>query len=170
MYAERQKASREVIQHANALVMDSTRMLGEMLSAQKAAGLMAKGTKGQLVSRGVIGGTQAEPPINTAPTLADVGLTKKESAQAQFIAKVAETKPEAFEALRSGKATVAKRRSISPNGIRRFPSPRSNLQRFTTLCNGLPRFEAHRNGLKRFATLWNSPSIPGFLNPNNPLL
>jgi len=40
-----------------------------------------EGSKGQLVSRGIIGGIQKEPPINT-PTLAEVGLTKKQSSKA----------------------------------------------------------------------------------------
>lgn len=136
MYAERQKASKEVIQYANALVMDSTRMLGEMLGAQKAAGLMAKGTV--LAGRDSFGGTQVEPP-KTAPKLADVGLSKKESAQAQFIAKVAETKPEAFEALRSGKATVANAAAFF------FQWDKAHsiaAQQSATLCNGLPRSEA----------------------------
>jgi hypothetical protein len=44
---------------------------------------------------GVIGGTGAELPIDTRPTLADAGISKKLSAQAQ---KMAALPPEAFEA------------------------------------------------------------------------
>lgn len=44
-----------------------------------------EGTKGQLVGRGVIGGTNSEPPILT---LSDLGLDKKTSKLAQDIAKL----------------------------------------------------------------------------------
>ena len=47
--------------------IDALIRLGEMLKAAT----KAKGTRSQLVGRGVIGSSKAEPPIN-APTLADL--------------------------------------------------------------------------------------------------
>lgn len=61
------------------------RRLGEMLSAQKSSGNMAKGHK-------FAGGTRTEPP---AVTLAEIGVDKKLSARAQKIAAVPAEKFEA---------------------------------------------------------------------------
>jgi hypothetical protein len=50
-----------------------------------------EGTKGQLIGPATIGGSAAEPPIDTStPTLADMGLTKKQSARAQKLAGVSD--------------------------------------------------------------------------------
>ena len=54
-----------------------------------------EGTKGQLVSRGVIGGNTMLPPIkNDAPTLADLGIEKTQSSRWQQIASLTD---EVFE-------------------------------------------------------------------------
>jgi len=43
------------------------RLLGQLMAAQKAAGLMAKGTQSQLIGRGIIGGSDLDPPIRWEP-------------------------------------------------------------------------------------------------------
>jgi hypothetical protein len=51
-----------------------------------AAAPMAKGNRG--AGRPKKGGAKVEPPKSDAPTLADVGITKKESSRSQELAKV----------------------------------------------------------------------------------
>ena len=55
----------------------------------------AKGTRGQLVSRGVIGSTKSEPPINQPPTLDALGITKRLSSEAQKLGEMLATMPSA---------------------------------------------------------------------------
>lgn len=61
--------SEETIQYAVELKLDAARKLGEIL-------LVTPKNEGALLR-----GTQTEPP-NTTPTLADIGISKKTSAQA----------------------------------------------------------------------------------------
>ncbi len=46
-----------------------------------------EGTKNQLTGRGTIGGSSEEPPI-VPPTLASIGITKKQSSRAQKLADI----------------------------------------------------------------------------------
>ena len=56
----------------------------------------AKGTKGQLRGKkGAKRGTLSEPRIEDPPTLASVGITKKESSRSQELAAVSEAEFEA---------------------------------------------------------------------------
>ena len=65
------------------------RRMGELLKEQP----KAKGTRGQ--GRPTIGGSHKEPP-NDEPTLADLGITKKQSHVAQLAASVPEKTVERF--------------------------------------------------------------------------
>jgi N6-adenosine-specific RNA methylase IME4 len=102
IYAKRQKLSDEVIGYAHEIKIEAQRLLGEFLEQQP----KNTGTRSQLKGRDSSGGSQVEPPENTTPTLASAGLTKKESSQAQFVAKIATESPEDFEAIKEGKKTV----------------------------------------------------------------
>ena len=57
------------------------------------------GAKGSIVT-----GTKREPVKDTTPTLSDLGLTKKESSDAQFLAKLPE---EEFKKVKTGKKKVS---------------------------------------------------------------
>ncbi len=83
VYLERTNASVETVNRATEIRLLAERQMGEFLARMP----KATGTKGQLVARGVIGGADEEPPIN-APTLAEIGITKKQSATAQKLAAV----------------------------------------------------------------------------------
>jgi len=48
----------------------------------------AKGTKGQLKGRDASGSHLEAPPENGEPTLKEIGLTKRESAEAQALAEL----------------------------------------------------------------------------------
>lgn len=108
IYAKRQRLGEESIRYAHTIVIDAQRLLGEFLAqAERNPGSRSQ-INGAGPGRGKTGGTKIEPPVSAIPTLASAGITKKESSQAQMIARVAEASPERFEALRSGKLAFAK--------------------------------------------------------------
>lgn len=65
------------------LIIWAKRRLGELIAAKKAAGELAKGTRGNFAGRDASGGTKMVPPENDAPTLPSQGIPKKLSAEAQ---------------------------------------------------------------------------------------
>lgn len=74
----------------------AARQMGEFLKAMP----KAKGTREQLAGPGKIGGAKKDPPIST---LADIGITKKQSATTQKLAAIPE--PEFRRRLEAGKST-----------------------------------------------------------------
>lgn len=99
IYARRQKLGEEASELALSIKVEALRKLGEMLQATpKSSGV-------KLAGRDSFGGTKTEPPNTDAPTLADLGLTKKESAVAQKLASLPEAE---FQQVRDGHVTVAK--------------------------------------------------------------
>lgn len=93
VYARRQRLSEEAIAYAHEIRIEAMALLGEFLkAAPKADGGHAQRTR---YSKGT------ESP----PTLAEIGLTKKESATAQFVAEVKETLPDTFNAIKQGEKT-----------------------------------------------------------------
>ena len=99
IYAKRQHLSDEAIGQATSVKIEAMRKLGEILQAAP----KAIGTAG--LGRPKLGGTKMEPPKSDAPTLDELGLTKKESAVAQKLASLPE---KAFEQVRDGSMTIAK--------------------------------------------------------------
>lgn len=99
IYAKRQHLSDEAIGQATAVKVEAMRKLGEILQAAP----KAIGTAG--LGRPKLGGTKMEPPKSDAPTLDELGLTKKESAVAQKLASLPEKE---FEQVRDGSLTIAK--------------------------------------------------------------
>ena len=84
--------------------VEALRKLGEMLAETPLnKGEILRGSV--LVPRGEARGSQSEPRGTAAPTLADLGLTKKESAVAQKLAALPETE---YQQVRDGHVTVAK--------------------------------------------------------------
>ena len=61
------------------------------LGTQWEASEKNEGTKGQLVSRGVIGGSKSNPPI--VPTLEDLGIDKKTAHFMRKLARLANPSP-----------------------------------------------------------------------------
>lgn len=93
IFARRQKLGEEASDLALSIKVEALRKLGEMLTATpKAKGEIRRGTK-------------TEPRENEPPTLAELGLSKKESAVAQKLAALPETE---FQQVRDGNVTVAK--------------------------------------------------------------
>jgi len=103
-YARKAKLGQAAIDYAHAIKIDAERLLGGFLkTAEKATG-----TRGQLAGKTSSGGTQIEPPEDTTPTLASLGLSKKLSASSQALHAVAEQHPEQFAAVRAGKKSLRK--------------------------------------------------------------
>ena len=96
IYSKRHHLSDEAIGRALSVKVDATRKLGEILKATP----KATGTKGQLS-----GNVKKVLPENGIPTLAELGLTAKESAVAQ---KLADLPEDQFEQVRLGNVTIAK--------------------------------------------------------------
>jgi hypothetical protein len=93
IYAKRQHLGEEAMGIAASIKVDALRKLGEMLQASPRA-------KGEILR-----GTKKEPRAIDAPTLEDLGLSKKESAVAQKLAALPEAQ---FEQVRLGNVTIAK--------------------------------------------------------------
>lgn len=98
IYARRQKLGEEASNLATSIKIEALRKLGGMLEqTPRASGVKKAGT--------VLGGSKVELPKNDAPTLAELGLTKKESA----LAKKLNTLPEEdYQQVRDGNISVAK--------------------------------------------------------------
>ena len=95
-WAKRKNMGEAAIQHCRSYALEAERKMGQMLAATD----RNKGAKPGKT------GNKALPLLDdTQPTLADLGLTKRESAEAQMLA---ELPAEDFELLRSGKTTKAK--------------------------------------------------------------
>ena len=102
-YATKAKLGEEAIGYAHTIRIDAMRLLGGFLkTAEKNPG-----------ARGI--GPIAVPDgnRNAPPTLAALGLTKKESSQSQLLDTIAATLPEEFAHIRDGQKTVtAVRREV----------------------------------------------------------
>lgn len=97
IYAKRQHLSESAISQATSVKVEAMRKLGEILKATPKAKTRMNGKN--------FDGTKKEPSKNDAPTLEELGLSKKESAVAQQLANLSE---EAFEQVREGSVTIAK--------------------------------------------------------------
>ncbi len=107
VYARRQQLSVEIRQEAHVCEVDAMTLLGDFLKQTPAN----PGTRGQLNGSDSSGSTKVEPPENKTPTLDEIGVSKKESAEAQALARLKEKQPDLHEQVRTGKTTVSKARA-----------------------------------------------------------
>lgn len=94
-WARRKGMGEDAIQHCRSYALEAERKMGEMLRETE----RAKGTAG--AGRPKLGGVVTLPP-KQEPTLKDIGLTKRESSQAQQLAAMP---AKTFEAVKLGKIT-----------------------------------------------------------------
>lgn len=106
--AKRQKLGEEAVNYATSIKVEALAQLGRMLKEMP----KNKGTRGQLSGRDISGGTEIEPPEDTTPTLADMGLDKKTSKLAQDIARLPDKQ---IEAVKQGVLSLS--RAVSNNHI-----------------------------------------------------
>jgi hypothetical protein len=107
VYAKRQKLSREAILLAHGLETDAKTLLGAFLQAAP----KNKGTAGAGPGRGKKGGTKKVRPFPEPPTLADLGISRKDSSEAQQLATLKEKAPDLHEGVRIGNFSVGSARS-----------------------------------------------------------
>jgi N6-adenosine-specific RNA methylase IME4 len=91
-WAKRKKLGEEAIQYARSYAFEAERRIGELLKATERS-------KGGEQYHKIPTGTKGEP----VPTLSDLGLTKKQSSDAQFLAGLPETD---FKAIAAGEKTI----------------------------------------------------------------
>lgn len=101
-WAKRKNLGNEAIQYCRSYALEAERKMGEMLKDTERAVGTDKGGKPSLDGR-------RELPSNPPPTLFELGLTKRESSEAQFLASLPN---EEFEDVKSGKTSkkAAKKR------------------------------------------------------------
>src|SRR4051812_11336969 len=105
IYAKRQHLSEEIIRHAGAIKVDAMTLLGEFLrlpeSKNKGGGEKGVGRRGKQC------GSPEEPhSIDLPPTLAESGISKKESVIAQALASLLVADPTLHESVRSGTLSI----------------------------------------------------------------
>lgn len=114
VYAQRQKLGDELIADATALKVEAMTVLGEFLQAAEKRG--PEHSRG-----GGSKGSHREPLPEAPPTLAESGISKKESMNAQALATVKDELPEVYEQILAGKRPVTAARAAlkKPAGSKR---------------------------------------------------
>jgi N6-adenosine-specific RNA methylase IME4 len=98
-YARKQKLGQDAIAHATSIKTQAKAMLGHYLkNAPKNRG--AKGSK--------VTGTRQVPVRDETPTLADLGLSKNEAAEAMLLDTVKIEDPAKFQEIAAGETTVTR--------------------------------------------------------------
>jgi N6-adenosine-specific RNA methylase IME4 len=91
LYARQTKAP-ELMEPATRIVMQALRRSHEIIEDMRQAGMLAKGTRGQLVGPGVIGGVKNTPPEESEWTLASVGIDKNLAKEIRRVGAMAEAR------------------------------------------------------------------------------
>jgi hypothetical protein len=87
-WAKQKHMGEQAIQHCRAYALEAERRIGELLQETERANAARDKKKAEL------------PGVTPPPTLADLGLTKRESAEAQMIAGLPQAE---FEQIKAGK-------------------------------------------------------------------
>jgi site-specific DNA-methyltransferase (adenine-specific) len=103
--AQRMKLGEEAVAYATAVKVDALTLLGDFLKATPKNG-GAKGNPGGRGARLV----RSHNGTAQAPTLAEVGIGKRESSDAQALAGMRDQAPDLHQAVRSRQTTVSKAR------------------------------------------------------------
>ena len=82
-WAKRKNMGEEAIQHCRSYALEAERKMGQMLKETE----RAKGVRLDGKQKGKIGGNVVLPPIEQ-PTLLTLGLSKRESSEAQMLAEL----------------------------------------------------------------------------------
>ena len=129
-YATRQQLSREIVVYALEIEREAEALMGQFLkSTPKNEGKLRRGP--------------AVPEGNSGdvPRLDEIGITRKESARAQFVAQVREDAPEKFEDYKHGKKSFAALKRESRNGSqperKRKPKKRTDATEPADIVNDL---------------------------------
>jgi len=119
-YAKRQRLELDIQNEIAECRIWTRRKIGTMLEAMP----KAKGTRGQLQGSNPSGGSSVEPPEDSTPTLADVGISKAESSRMQTEASVPDvTVQEYVEEMKEAEL------EITTTGLRRKAKREENKRR-----------------------------------------
>jgi phage N-6-adenine-methyltransferase len=100
IYARRQRLSQESIDYAHGVKVDAMTLLGQFLEHQP----MSNG--GDRAGKKPLGGSRKEP-ANPKPTLAENGISKKESSLSQKLFKMSKEQPDKHQAIRSAQTPIS---------------------------------------------------------------
>jgi len=137
VYLERTNASVDTVNRATEVRLLAERQMGEFLREMP----KNEGTRGN-IQEVVTGGTKSEPPEHV-PTLAEIGISKKQSAQAQKLAAIPQEEFQERVAVAkagNGKLSLGKVINIARETRRAAPKPETRSQfrdRFTNNINFL---------------------------------
>ncbi len=98
IYARRQKLSQESIDYAHGVKVDAMTLLGEFLE-RTPKNIGANGSR--------FTGDKREPVKDKTPTLADNGISKKESSLSQKLFKLSKSEPERHAMIRDAKTPIS---------------------------------------------------------------
>lgn len=101
VFAKRQKLGEEIERQATAIIIEAKKQIGQELTSTP------RNTGTRTIGGNYSGGNTIAPP-DEIPTLEEIGLTKRESAEAQRIYQMSVEEPEIFERVQSGEITANK--------------------------------------------------------------
>lgn len=117
IYAKRQKLGEEAVNYAYSIKIDALAKLGRMLKETER-------NQGALPGKT---GVKGEPVLDATPTLAELGLTKKESSIAQKLASLPE---DHFQAVKAGTESMTQ-------AIKEVEESKPNKIKVGPPCNGM---------------------------------
>ena len=116
IYAKRQELSQDAIDYAHAVKVDAMTMMGEFLkTAEKRGPEHSRG--------GGSSGSKREPLPDAPPTLAALGMGKRESSDAQALVEIKEEAPDLHDAVRAGQMTIPNARAAKKRREKKAAEP-----------------------------------------------
>lgn len=162
-WAKRKGLGDEAIQHARRYAVLAERQMGELLNATpRAKGTDRGGRKSKLDG-------SRELPSNAEPTLAELGITKRESSEAQMLASLPDAE---FSEIESGKKTVArakkehkKKKAAKELSTAQAKVSKAAKNRLADVCEvrNCSMAELLKSGIKPDCIITDPPYPKGFL-------
>ena len=120
-FARSKKLGSDAIRISQSFTLQAERNLGQLLREMP----KNEGTRRQLKGRDSSGGSKTEPPEKDTPTLAKLGIDKKESMEAQQLAALPEKKfNEVLEGKTTAKKAIAEARGSKPKAEKPAAKPK----------------------------------------------
>ena len=116
VFATRQRLSEDVIGHAHALKVEALAGLGALIEQTP----KAKGTRGAIKGsrKGTSGGSPQNPPDQTVPTLAEMGIGKKTAHLARKLSALSDVERDAVASREKTLAEVMRTKTAAARAVR----------------------------------------------------